>query len=319
MSRGAWALVLGLGCAMSSLAQTAPTADPNHRVQAVVPESAVPGAKPAPLVGLQFAIVNSAWSTTREGMTYSGGDIGKGVTLNYSAVLVQHPMGSFLFDTGLGRQVDVQYGREMPWWAKAFFQYKEVVPVRDQLERANVALPQRIYLSHIHWDHASGVVDFPDAEVWVSATERAFGQQVGPPVVLPSQIHAKTIRWRELVFSDKPVLGVFTRSLDLFGDGSAVLVPMPGHTPGSTGLLLRTGSGRQVLFVGDTVWNAQAIALQAPKILLARRLADANADAVQRLIGLLHELKRQHPEVMLVPAHDRGTQNALGYFPDWVR
>ena len=36
-----------------------------------------------------------------------------------------------------------------------------------------------------------------------------------------------------------PDLGPFTAGHDLFGDGSLVLLPTPGHTPGSMSMLVR--------------------------------------------------------------------------------
>ncbi len=45
-------------------------------------------------------------------------------------------------------------------------------------------------------------------------------------------------RWRSLTFESTPFANL-SSSLDMHGDGSAVLVPLPGHTPGSIGLYLR--------------------------------------------------------------------------------
>jgi len=49
---------------------------------------------------------------------------------------------------------------------------------------------------------------------------------------------------------DGPPVLTFTRSHDLFGDGSVVLVDLAGHTPGSVGVLLHTSAG-PVLLAGD--------------------------------------------------------------------
>ena len=117
--------------------------------------------------------------------------------------------------------------------------------------------------------------------------------------------------------TDAPFLG-FERSLDLYGDGSVVLVGMPGHTPGSVGLYLRNASGREFLFCGDIVWNAQALANAAPKMRMARRMADADAEATQTQIDRLHRLQQERPEITIVPAHDAQVQSTLAYFPDWV-
>ena len=61
---------------------------------------------------------------------------------------------------------------------------------------------------------------------------------------------------------------------DLFGDGRIVLVPLPGHTPGTTGALVALDSSGAFLLASDTVslratldtgivprntWNAEAL------------------------------------------------------------
>lgn len=274
----------------------------------------------APSGSIEFSLVKTDQTRAPEGLVWSGGSLFKTVTINHVAVLVRHPQGTFLFDTGLGEHVAEQYRQDMPWWARPSFKYAEpVTPARPQLDRAGIHVP-RIILSHTHWDHASGLVDFPEAEVWVTPEERSFDQRegLGFPGAFPSQIGAPSIRWHVYALEPKPVAG-FARSLDLFGDGSAVLVPLPGHTPGAVGLLLTLASGRQYLFCGDTVWSARALKDARPKSYLASVIADNDREQTLQAIRQLRELMRQHPELVVVPAHDAAVQDALGYFPQWVR
>ena len=278
-----------------------------------------PAATPAaPGNGVAFSLIKTGHVHSLAGLVYSGGSFFQKVEINHVAVLVQHPQGSFLFDSGLGRNIEAQYQQDMPWWARPAFKYEPpVTPARDQLDQAGIAVP-RIILSHSHWDHASGLVDFPDAEVWITAEERNWDRDPGFPRAFPSQVTPASIRWHSYELDDKPYFG-FPRSLDLFGDGSAVLVPLPGHTPGAVGLLLTVASGRQYLFCGDTVWSAQALKESRPKALLASLIADNDREQTQQAIELLHKLMIQHPGLVVVPAHDAALQDALGYFPQWVR
>ena len=57
---------------------------------------------------------------------------------------------------------------------------------------------------------------------------------------------------------DGPPVLTFTRSHDLFGDGSVVLVDLAGHTPGSVGVLLHTSAG-PVLLAGDAAWHTYQV------------------------------------------------------------
>lgn len=217
---------------------------------------------------LEFSILRTSRTRVGENLTYRGGDPRALVTIAYVAILVKHERGTFLFDTGLGDRVDQQYARDMPVWKRPLLRYGAVDSARSQLERAGFGAVERIVLSHGHWDHASGLVDFPEAEVWTTPGEREFLFAYRPPwslqrgAVMPSQIADPAIKWKLFEFIDGPY-GGFEASLDLFGDRSAVLVPLPGHTPGSTGLFLTTTSGRRVLFCGDAVWNSGAIACRA--------------------------------------------------------
>lgn len=270
------------------------------------------------LGGLRFSILKTGTTTSREGLTYADGSLMEPFRLNYVAVLVKHHSGTLLFDTGLGTRVDQQAAQDSPWWAKLLAGYENVNPARRQLDAAGEPLPTRIFLSHAHWDHVGALEDFPEAQVWITVAEREFVKHGKPPAVWPSQVASRRIHWREFAFDNKPILG-FEQTLDLFGDGNAVLLSMPGHTPGSTGLLLTTGSGNRYLFVGDTVWNAAAIGAESPKSWVGRRFADSNVAQVQALIRKLNTLQKTLPDMVIVPAHDASVHDRLGYFPKWVR
>ncbi|HZR34035.1 MAG TPA: MBL fold metallo-hydrolase [Nevskia sp.] len=283
--------------------------------------AAVADAPPAaPDAAVSFSLVKTGHTHAPAAMIYSGGSFTQTLEVNHVAVLVRHGADLFLFDSGLGRRIAQQYAEDMPWWAKPSFKYEPpVTPARDQLDAAGLRVP-RIILSHSHWDHASGLVDFPEAEVWVTPEERAFdqGRGLGFPGAFPSQIGSPDIRWHVYRLQDRPQWS-FARSLDLYGDGSAVLVPLEGHTPGAVGLLLTLGPGRQYLFCGDTVWSAAALQQARPKFFLASLIADDDRAGTQRAILQLRELTRQHPGLVVVPAHDAALQDPLGYFPQWVR
>lgn len=272
----------------------------------------------APATAIEFAIIKTADMTTREGLTFSGGDYTKRVKLQHVAVLVRHPQGSFLFDSGLGKKVDQQVKADTPFWAKPFASYGAVTPARTQIDGAGLPLPSRIILSHAHWDHASGLVDFPESEVWVNAPEKKYLNTPHAGGVLASQINAPSTKWVTYEFQAKPYQ-LFAQSLDLFGDGSAVLVPLSGHTPGSTGLYVTLKSGKQYFFVGDVVWNAAAIKDERPKMWLASKIADNDRDRTLESVVLLHRLQQANPQLIIVPAHDAAVQDGVGYFPKFVK
>ncbi len=272
---------------------------------------------PAKKVDVRFTLFKTSEVQTQEGLVFEGGDLFKRISINHTAVLVQHPRGRFLFDTALGRDIDRQYRQDMPWWAKPLFAYGPVTPVQDQLEAARLGTVDRIILSHAHWDHASGLVDFPKAEVWITPAEKDFIARQHPGAVLPSQVGSPALKWKVYDLDDRPFAS-FARSRDVFGDGSVVLVPLPGHTPGSVGLFLTVASGRQYFFCGDVVWKLEAARLVKPKFWVPSRIVDNDRPATLHAVAQLHRLMVANPSLVVVPTHDAAVHDALGYYPRWI-
>ena len=287
-----------------------PAADP------VIPAGAPLPAVQAP-AGLRFALIKTGEATTLQALVVSGGSLFKTAKINHVAVLVEHPEGRFLFDTGLGSNVDTQFGEEMPAWAKPLFAYEHTNPAVTQLQAAGIAAPGRIFLSHAHWDHASALIDFPQAEIWVPEAERNEAASGQPPAFLPSQLHDRATRWHPYAFTGPPYAG-FAASLDVFGDGSVVLIPMPGHTSGSTGLLLSLPNGSRYFFIGDTAWNLEGIRGPSPKFSVSSLIVDDDRAATWRALLKIRSLLDANPQLIVVPAHDGALQDRLGYFPAFV-
>lgn len=282
-------------------------------------QTAAPKPGTPPDVG--FAIIRTSQVSVPQALLWPGGDITQQVNSNFSAFLIKHHDDHLLFDTGLGRQIDGQYQQGMPLWWRPFFTYdKPVVSARAQLDRAGMPPLKRVILSHSHWDHAGGVQDFPEARVGVAAAEltRVRTPSTGPGGTWASQVGAGSIQWEELAFQPVPFKG-YPESLDLYQDGTVVLVPMPGHTPGSLGLFVTTDSGRQYFFIGDAAWTLAALRQGAPKFWVAGQLVDGDARQTQASLDKVRALMQAEPDLVVVPAHDSAVQDALGYFPAWVR
>ncbi len=266
--------------------------------------------------GLRFALVKTSETETLDAFTVADGKWTEKVKANHMAVLIQHHAATLLFDTGLGRQVDSQFTREMPWWDKPLMQYGTVSPARDQLDRDGVKV-DRIILSHAHWDHASALADFPEVPVWAPYDEIEFTEIATPPAVLPSQF-AHKVKWHPFTFLPIPFMG-FEESLDLFGDRSLVLVPLSGHTPGSVGLFVTLEDGRRFFFTGDTSWRLEGFTGPKEKFWVSRRMVDRDREATRAQLQKVHDLLQLEPGLTVIPAHDASVQDKLGYYPQWVQ
>lgn len=110
-------------------------------------------------------------------------------------------------------------------------------------------LPLTVVLSHGHFDHAFGSWQF--GEIWLNASERKVLAE--NRLLLP-----EIIRNTDAVLPEKLVSGDFEVAFhdlsegDLFDLGgiTAEAVALPGHTEGSTGLLIRE---ERILLVGDAI------------------------------------------------------------------
>lgn len=265
--------------------------------------------------GLRFALVKTSSAETLDAFTVEGGQWTRTVPVNYTAVLIQHHAATLLLDTGLGRQVDAQFEQDMPWWDKPLFKYQTVTPARDQLDRDGIRV-DRILLTHAHWDHASALADFPEVPVWAPWAEIDFSHIATPPAVLPSQF-THGVRWQPFEFEPTPYMG-FDESLDLFGDGSVVLVPLTGHTPGSVGAFLTLADGRRFFFTGDTSWRLEGFTGPNEKFWVSRRMVDNDREGTRAQLQRVHDLIQADPALTVVPAHDAAVQDRLGYYPQWV-
>jgi len=225
----------------------------------------------------------------------------------HGAILVQHGSESFLFDTGLGKKIDEQFEVDMPFWLKPFMSYEKDKAAVDIINKnSNLLIPSRIFLSHSHWDHASGLVDFPNAKIWISAQEHDYLQSAKPPSVFPSQVKSHIIQWQSYQLNNGSYAG-FSKSYDIFGDGTAVIVDLSGHSAGSVGLFVDDKKGIRRFFVGDAVWNLDAVKNLKRKSWAASLILDHDEQATDNTIAKLHALMNANPELIIIPAHDLST------------
>jgi N-acyl homoserine lactone hydrolase len=233
---------------------------------------------------------------------YRGGSFGDKRDFAMTAVLVKHPRGDLLIDTGFGSTVDEQV-EDLPWLLRRMAAYVRAKPAAARLD--DVGYDRRrlrgIVLTHAHWDHVSGAVDFPDTPILVNAEERAFIRDGGFSSVVARNMDGA--KYEEYAFDGGPYLG-FPASRDIHGDGSVVLVPAPGHTPGSVIAFVTLPGGKRYAFVGDLVWQLEGITLREERPWLMRRLADSDEVLVRGQLLHVAAIAAKFPDLTIVPAHD---------------
>lgn len=232
---------------------------------------------------------------------YRGGSLFERRDFAMAGALVRHPKGDLLIDTGFGRNIDHQF-RTLPWTVRAITFYSLWRPAADQLSDAGYDPKslRGILLTHSHWDHVSGLPDFPGVPVWVTAQEHEFIKKSGD---MDFCRLFTGVRYEEYGFEGGPYLG-FPASHDVYGDGSIVVVPAFGHTPGGVVIFVTLPSGTQYAFVGDVVWQLEGITKREERPWITRRRADTDAEANSQNILRLIALKERMPDLIIVPAHD---------------
>jgi len=269
----------------------------------VVPPSAHPPQ------GMTLSAVLAGSIAGSAALAYQGGSFGDKRTFNIGAILVQHPRGNLLFDTGFGRNIDQHIGL-LPWYVRLLLNYEKEIPVVEQL-RASGIKPSgllAVILTHAHWDHVSGLEDLGDVSVWVDQEELDFIRSGNVATLLARQIGTRN--YVVFSFSSGPYLG-FSRSHDVFGDGSVVLVPAPGHTPGSIIAFITLPDQKRFALIGDVAWESEGVSRNVQKPWLVRKFVDDDSDELIPVIEKLHQLTLQIPGLTIVPAHDRRVWNSL--------
>ena len=257
---------------------------------------------PAATSGVRLrAILQNHWDAPTAGVI-EGQLTPATTTMTIGAFVVEHPSGTFLADAGICADAHTRHLAELP----ALVRKISAGPapdagLADALRSAGVD-PDTLrfaLLTHVHWDHVSGLAELPGLPARISAAEVPFADPDAParPGVVPAALRG--VRFEPVELDGPPVL-TFPASHDVFGDGTVLLCDLSGHTPGHVGILLTLRSGRRLLLAGDAVWNSAQLRLVRQRPAVAR-LADADPEAAYRTVIRLAKLPR---EITVLPAHD---------------
>lgn len=234
---------------------------------------------------------------SRQYLVYQGGEFFSEHRSLHGVFLLRHAKGNFLIDTGLGRKISEQY-KDFSLLLRSLFHYENHKPVIDQLNGLKI---DGIFITHMHWDHTSGLPDFLGVPVYVSKEGLDFAKsdKASPKAFLKSSYDLPEIKYQPFEFKKEKYLN-FEESLDFFGDGSLIAVPLPGHAPGGTGYIV----DKKYFFVGDTIWSLKQLEKGTGKSLLASFIVDVDKDVLLESIKSLQKTKELLPEILILPSHD---------------
>jgi N-acyl homoserine lactone hydrolase len=187
-----------------------------------------------------------------------GVNIGKQSEYVSNCYLIKHAQGYLLWEMGVGDELAT-----VPEGRGAFTRWRLRRTLASQLAEIGVKPDDVKFVaaSHTHPDHIGNVELFPKAMLLMQKAEYEWPLQSGQPRFKPEHPVTKIVG-----------------DHDVFGDGSAVLLATPGHTPGHQSFLLRLARTGPILFTGDAAHFRENWEF--------RRVPSFNTDAAQTLVSM---------------------------------
>ncbi|USU05353.1 MBL fold metallo-hydrolase [Sphingomonadaceae bacterium OTU29LAMAA1] len=207
-----------------------------------------------------------------------------------------------LVDTGYGlRDVAHPHRRPdpritLPWRAMLNIRLHERETAIRQVEALGYRADdvRHIVATHLDFDHAGGLEDFPNATIHVMVRE--YDDATGPRAGIvarnrwrPRQFDAVR-HWRRYGASGEAWFGFdAVRDLERLPP-EILMVPLPGHTWGHTGVAVRKSDERWLLHAGDAYFYRgemrQARRRSTPGVRAYQRLMEVDATARLRALSI---------------------------------
>lgn len=236
--------------------------------------------------------------------------------LPINVYVIEHRDGLVLFDTGQDRTsiTDPRYFPAGPLLGPLFSMARFEMTADQTLSVLLQGLGYRardvatVVLSHLHGDHIGGLREVSQAELLVSRADWNTLSGLWPELagVMRRHIELPGLRWRQIDPAPllDPALAPFDVGHDLFGDGSLVMVPTPGHTAGSISLIVRRADKPTLALVGDLTYAAHLLENEHVPGVGYRRILRRSSAMMNRLQAATHGL-------VVLPTHDPGAADAL--------
>jgi glyoxylase-like metal-dependent hydrolase (beta-lactamase superfamily II) len=219
---------------------------------------------------------------------------GKSMDFVDNCYLIKHAQGWMLWDTGIPDAVAAMPDGLAPSDPKAVLWHRPKT-LAAQLDQLGVkpADIQAMAVSHTHPDHIGNVEMFPTTMLYVQKAEYEWPGANNQPRFKP----------------EHPVTQL-EGDLDVFGDGSVVILSTPGHTPGHQSLLVKLPKTGAVVLTGDAVhfksnWENRAV----PSLNFSKEQTLAS---MQKISDTLTKEKAQ-----LWINHDKAQRDSLKMSPEF--
>ena len=212
--------------------------------------------------------------------------------------LIRHPKGDLLWDTGhIDSLADNPDGEASGVWHA-----KLKTKLIAQLNQLKITPKDIEYLSlsHVHPDHAGNANKFVESIFIVNELERKY--------MFSEQTKSYFGAFYSALENVKTIS--FTSEYDVFDDGSVVMQSMPGHTPGSSTLLVRLDKAGNILLSGDLYVHARGRILKTMHQYNDKQLTMNSRKKFEDLA------KKENARVII--QHDKKDFESLPKFPKFL-
>jgi glyoxylase-like metal-dependent hydrolase (beta-lactamase superfamily II) len=183
------------------------------------------------------------------------------ITLPVSAYLIEHRTGIYLVDTGWSRDISPDGVYDYKAACKVLprhlaLLYHPCVPhgktVREQLDARGIRPEdiKAVLITHFDADHVAGLRSVSEAQRIIVPEDEAYWS-------VRTKYRMRQVRelWEtvgyERAFYRGHLLGPMNKAIDITGDGSIMMVNLPGHTDGQAGVMI-SEEGKYVLIAADS-------------------------------------------------------------------
>ena len=212
----------------------------------------------------------------------TGDYAGQTDTLTNTCYLIRHPLGDLLWDLGLPQGL-VGAGPQ----TEGVFTMTLEKTLTEQLAEIGLSAQdiEFISISHSHFDHSGQAALFSESQWLVNKDEFEY------------MFSTDASQVQNAAFADLSK-SIHSGNHDVFGDGSVMILALPGHTPGHSALQVNLVESGPILLTGDLYHRSESREL--------KRVPRFNSDEAQT---------RESMEVFEALARESGARVIIQHEP----
>ena len=222
------------------------------------------------------------------GFAARAGGFGTDWNTTYNSVQIVWPDRTMIIDGAIDAETAAAMKQSETDWAFDASAYETLL--------AAMLSAESVLITHEHLDHVMAVARHPDPAALAPKL------LLNAPQIATLPVFAKGAL-------DPAIAGLAPRldgSVQQVAPG-VIVIPVPGHTPGSQLVYIQLQNGNETLLIGDVAWTLDAVkTLTTRPVLTQYAVFDPDEDrtSVKAQLRALYDLMQANPELAVLPAHD---------------